>query len=258
MSVEMSFDPNGAGPGSGRLTITGDNTGNGIKIANDGNGVIMVESPDLGVRLFFDVREVDLFSGAGPDTVSYYQTGDQVRDLAFLASLEAGKNVFSADLLGHAVKGHLGIRAMTFEGTTDSTFNAKGVKIAAGAALGMYSAPSVGTTSMEYSGVKQGFLEMVGKGDGRYQLDATFLPGSRRSFEYLALQGGPDADYLEMQVHDFARLNLTGVIDGGGGNDTAVHTPNVRVVNCAQDIVVGLVQRVRSPGGNLLDKIPRA
>src|SRR5262249_37056223 len=101
-----------------------------------------------------------------------------------------------------------------------------------------------------------------GGGDGRYLLDATFLPGSRRSADSLSadnlgLRGGPDADYLEMQIHDDARLNLTSFIDGRGGGDTAVHTPNVRVLNCAQDLVVGLVQRVRSPGGNLLDKIPR-
>jgi hypothetical protein len=264
VGVSLTIRP---GDSTRSLIITPDDGDNSINVINNGAGHIIVDATGLGAVDFFDVDHVDISPGNGNNNVHYFQdgdafnrSGDQLRPLSVSVNLGPGDNVFQADLSGHVLKHILGFSVDGGGGANIIVFNAKGVNIAADGELGMYLALTptknpINTVSMDYSGVKEGSLVMDGLLGGQGLVDATFADGSRRAQgDFEGLEGGSGDDTLEVFLHDAAGIHPFGLIDGGGGFNTARHFDNVKAVNCQRDIVThigGHLQKVGPLGGGL-------
>jgi hypothetical protein len=243
-------------PGPGILVLSGDAAANQVTITDQGHnlpGGVTATITGIGPPAGFvsngiPVKRIVVLTGDGNDTVRYNLTGNLGVERAVEASLgrhldsfiaRLGGDLLPGSVLRLSVDGGLHRDLVQLDASAD-------VDVAAGASLlmGLNGGPAGDNVIVRYRGEMDGHLLMDADGgpDGandvvaaQFDLDA----GSSGLLEAVE-RGHMGDDYLRLVIHK-RRADpavVRGLIDGGPGFDIAVHTPNVKVVNCESEVMV--------------------
>lgn len=205
-----------------------------------GKGVTS-DTLDFSAGIVGSKVNVDVNAGQGTDTVITKFGDIKCSDFLFAACLGKQNQNFSATLNGE-ISGTIPVRFDIDTGGGKDTVGFLGTgTIDAGATLAVDMGACMGSKNMTigYDGVVKGTLKTsarLGDNAGTVTENVTAEAGSTGNV-YARVLGSPGNDNLTLNVFDLSggpggKSTLAAVdafIDGNGGTDVIVHTPNVRV-----------------------------
>jgi hypothetical protein len=241
------------------LFIVGDSGPNKVVITDHGNNLPGAVSATMDgggpgnsfVSNFVPVHKILVLTGDRNDSVEYNLTGPLGVARAVDANLGRHFDNFTATLGGDLLPG--AALQLDVDGGRHSDLirvdAAADVDVAAGAELrlGLNGGPAGDNVLVQYRGELDGHvvLDADGGPDGandgvtaQFDLD----PGSAGVLEAIE-RGRLGDDHLRLVIHKIQRTDpavVRGLIDGGRHltGDTAVHTANVKTINCEVDMLV--------------------